>query len=375
MLTTDLALRFDPVYEPISRRFLEHPEELADAFARAWFKLTHRDMGPIERYLGPEVPRRTLLWQDPIPPATHELARPTIAALKAQIPTRACRCPSSSRRRGRRRRRSAAATSAAAPTARASGLSRRGLGGQRSGRAGEGSGTLEDRLSIQGSFGKPVSLADLIVLGGCAAVEQAAKAGGVEGAVPFEPGRGDATQEQTDVDSFEALEPAADGFRNYLAEDHRLTAEYLLVDRANLLTLSAPEMTVLVGGLRVLGANSGGSTEGVLTETPGRLTNDFFVNLLDLGTTWSATAEDAGGSRRATAAARSSGSARASTSCSAQLRAACAGGGLRERRRAREVRARLRRGMGQGHEPRPLRPQLTRDLQAGRSPAGLDAGL
>jgi catalase-peroxidase len=299
MLTTDLALRLDPIYEPISRRFLEHPEELADAFARAWFKLTHRDMGPVARYLGPEVPTETLLWQDPIPEVTHELiGAEDITALKGQILD------------------SDLSVSQLVATAWASASSFRGSdkrGGANGGRIrlepqngwevndpAALATVLRTLEGIQETFngsqtgGKQVSLADLIVLGGCAAIEQAAKNAGHDVEVPFTPERADASQEQTDVESFAALEPTADGFRNYLAEDHRLTAEYLLVDKANLLTLSAPEMTVLVGGLRVLGANSGGSEAGVLTETPGSLTNDFFTNLLDLGTTWTATSDDAG---------------------------------------------------------------------------------
>jgi catalase-peroxidase len=300
MLTTDLALRFDPVYEPISRRFLEHPEELADAFARAWFKLTHRDMGPLARYLGPEVPSEELLWQDPLPEVTHELVgAQDIATLKGQILD------------------SGLSVSQLVRTAWASASSFRGSdkrGGANGARIrlepqngwevndpAELATVLRTLEGIQESFtgsrngsGKQVSLADLIVLGGCAAIEQAAKSAGHDVEVPFTPGRADASQEQTDAESFAALEPTADGFRNYLADDHRLTAEYLLVDKANLLTLSAPEMTVLVGGLRVLGANSGGSSYGVLTETPGSLTNDFFANLLDQGTTWTATSGDAG---------------------------------------------------------------------------------
>jgi catalase-peroxidase len=300
MLTTDLALRLDPDYGPISRRFYENPDEFADAFARAWFKLTHRDMGPVARYLGPEVPDEELLWQDPVPALTHGLVdADDIAALKGQILA------------------SGLSASELVSTAWASASSFRGSdkrGGANGARIrlepmngwevndpAQLATVLRTLESIQASFngsqngsGKQVSLADLIVLGGCAAVEQAAKSGGVEVEVPFTPGRTDASQEQTDAESFEALEPTADGFRNYLAQDHRLTAEYLLVDRANLLTLSAPEMTVLVGGLRVLGANAGGSTAGVLTDTPGSLTNDFFVNLLDLGTTWRATSDDAG---------------------------------------------------------------------------------
>jgi catalase-peroxidase len=290
----------DPDYERISRRFYEHPDELADAFARAWFKLTHRDMGPVARYLGPEVPTEELLWQDPLPEVTHELvAAEDIAALKAEILASGLSVSqlvsvawaSASSFRGSDKRGGANgarirlapqnAWEANDPEQLAMVLST--LGGVR-----------DSFNASQNGSGKRVSLADLIVLGGCAAVEQAAKDGGVEVQVPFTPGRADASQEQTDAESFEALEPTADGFRNYLAQDHRLTAEYLLVDKANLLTLSAPEMTVLVGGLRVLGANSGGSSDGVLTSTPGSLTNDFFVNLLDLGTTWSATPEDAG---------------------------------------------------------------------------------
>ena len=307
MLTTDLALRFDPVYEPISRRFHENPEEFADAFARAWFKLTHRDMGPIARYLGPEVPQETLLWQDPIPAVTHELiGAEDVAALKRQILD------------------SGLTVSQLVSTAWASASTFR--GSDKRGGANGARIRLEpqngwevndpDQLAtvlrtlegVQASFNadrtdKQVSLADLIVLAGCAGVEQAAREAGHEVEVPFTPGRADASQEDTDVESFSALEPTVDGFRNYLGKGHRLPAEYLLLDRANLLTLSAPEMTVLVGGLRVLGANSGQSSLGVLTRTPGTLTNDFFVNLLDLGTTWHATdesqemfeARDAGG--------------------------------------------------------------------------------
>ena len=292
MLTTDLSLRFDPDYEPISRRFHEHPDELADAFARAWFKLTHRDMGPIQRYLGPEVPEEELIWQDPIPEGTPDLSADDVAALKAQILDSGLSVSelvkaawaSASTFRGSDKR-------GGANGARIRLEPQKGWEVNDPDELGKVLATLE---GIQQSFGKPVSLADLVVLGGCAAVQQAAKAGGVDVDVPFTPGRGDASAEQTDADSFVPLEPTADGFRNYLAEDHRLTAEYLLVDKANLLTLSAPEMTVLVGGLRALGANAGGSTEGVLTDTPGTLTNDFFVNLLDLGTTWTATPEDAG---------------------------------------------------------------------------------
>jgi catalase-peroxidase len=292
MLTTDLALRFDPVYEPISRRFLEHPEQFADAFARAWYKLTHRDMGPQARYLGSLVPQETLLWQDPIPAATFApLSAAEIAALKGQILD------------------SGLSVSQLVSAAWASASTFR--GSDKRGGANGGRVRLEpqsgwevndpDALSvvlskleeIQGAFkgGQGISLADLIVLGGGAGIEQAAKSAGVDVTVPFTGGRADASQEQTDVESFAALEPTADGFRNYLGKGNRLQAEYLLIDRANLLTLSAPEMTVLVGGLRVLGANTGGSSSGVLTANPGTLTNDFFVNLLDMGTTWTSTTD------------------------------------------------------------------------------------
>jgi catalase-peroxidase len=301
MLTTDLALRFDPIYGPISRRFLEHPEELADAFARAWFKLTHRDMGPIQRYLGPEVPAETLIWQDPVP-AGPALTDADVAALKEQILASGLSVSelvsvawaSASTFRGSDKR-------GGANGARIRLEPQKGWEVNDPEQLARVLGVLE---GIQSAYGKPVSLADLIVLGGTAAVEKAAADGGVPVEVPFTPGRGDATPEWTDTDSFAALEPTADGFRNYYrASAHRLPAEYLLVDRANLLTLSAPEMTVLVGGLRVLGANAGGSSHGVLTDRPGVLSNDFFVNLLDLGTQWSASgdvyeARDASGDLR-----------------------------------------------------------------------------
>ncbi|MFG1952723.1 catalase/peroxidase HPI [Micromonospora sp. NPDC048830] len=298
MLTTDLALRFDPIYEQISRRFLEHPDEFADAFARAWFKLTHRDMGPIQRYLGPEVPAETLIWQDPVPAVDHELVDAAdIAALKAQILASGLSVPQ------------LVSTAWASASTFRGGDKRGGANGARIRLAPQNSWEVNDpdelarvlRVleGIQEAFnasqtgGKKVSLADLIVLAGGAAVEQAARNAGVDVEVPFTPGRTDASQEQTDVESFAAMEPTHDGFRNYLGKGHRLPAEFLLVDKANLLTLSAPEMTVLVGGLRVLGANHQRSSLGVLTATPGSLTNDFFVNLLDLGTTWTATSEDA----------------------------------------------------------------------------------
>ncbi|MGW1929704.1 catalase/peroxidase HPI [Streptomyces sp. NPDC001919] len=296
MLTTDLSLRFDPAYEQISRRFYENPEQFADAFARAWYKLTHRDMGPIVRYLGPEVPSEVLLWQDPLPAREGEtLDASDIASLKEQVLA------------------SDLTVAQLVSAAWASASSFRGSdkrGGANGGRIrlepqrnwevnnpDELAQVLRTLEGVKASFdaagSKKVSIADLIVLAGAAAVEKAAKDGGVDIEVPFTPGRVDASQDQTDVESFAALEPQADGFRNYLGKGSRLPAEYLLVDRANLLTLSAPELTVLVGGLRVLGANHQNSAHGVLTTAPGTLTNDFFVNLLDMGTTWSATSEDA----------------------------------------------------------------------------------
>jgi catalase-peroxidase len=297
MLTTDLSLRLDPIYEPISRRFHEHPDELADAFARAWFKLTHRDLGPVARYLGPEVPDEALLWQDPLPPVTHELIDAgDIAELKRRILD------------------SGLTVAQLVSTAWASASTFRGSdkrGGANGARirlepqngweVNEPAGlatVLSTLEGIQTAFngsqtgGKRVSLADLIVLGGSAGIERAAESAGHHVEVPVTLGRTDASQDQTDVESFAALEPSADGFRNYLRAGHPLPAENLLVDRANLLTLSAPEMTVLVGGLRVLGANHGQSKAGVLTTTPGSLSNAFFVNLLDLGTAWSATGAD-----------------------------------------------------------------------------------
>ena len=298
MLTTDLALRVDPIYEQISRRFLEHPDQFADAFARAWFKLTHRDMGPVVRYLGPLVPQETLLWQDPVPDVAHELVGPQdIATLKGQILA------------------SGLSISQLVATAWASASTFRGSdkrGGANGARIrlepqsgwevnnpDELATVLRTLERIQQAFNSSqagntrISLADLIVLAGSAAVELAAKNAGHQVEVPFTPGRTDASQEQTDVESFAALEPASDGFRNYLGKGNRLSAEYLLIDRANLLTVSAPELTVLVGGLRVLGANFQHSALGVFTSTPETLTNDFFVNLLDMGTTWQAVAGNA----------------------------------------------------------------------------------
>ena len=290
MLTTDLSLRLDPEYEKISRRFFENPDEFADAFARAWFKLTHRDMGPVDRYLGPEVPSEKLIWQDPLPEATAApLGADDIAALKQQIVG------------------SGLSVSQLVKAAWASASSFRGSdkrGGANGARVrfapqkdwpvndpDELASVLTKLEDVRAASGKEVSLADVIVLAGNVGVEQAAQAAGVAVTVPFTPGRVDALLEDTDVESFEALEPAADGFRNWIKADHPLPAEYLLIDKANLLTLTAPEMTVLVGGLRVLGANQGGSSVGVFSDTPGSLTNDFFVNLLDLGTTWEPTSE------------------------------------------------------------------------------------
>ncbi len=291
MLTTDLALRFDPAYEKISRRFYEHPEQFADAFARAWFKLTHRDMGPIQRYLGPLVPEETLIWQDPIPRVDHPLAdEQDIVALKAEILA------------------SGLTVSELVSTAWASASTFRGSdkrGGANGARIrlapqkdwevnqpAQLKTVLEKLEAIQARFnasaggGKKVSLADLIVLGGSAAVEKAAQDAGVTIQVPFTPGRMDASEQQTDAHSFAPLEPRADGFRNYLSGRQFMAPEEALVDRAQLLKLSGPEMTALVGGLRVLGANAGGSTHGVFTDRPGTLTNDFFVNLLDMHTKW-----------------------------------------------------------------------------------------
>jgi catalase-peroxidase len=297
MLTTDLSLRFDPEYEKISRRFYENPDQFADAFARAWFKLTHRDMGPRSRYLGPEVPEEELIWQDPVPAVDHDLINAAdIAKLKAKILASGLSIPE-------------LVTTAWASASTFRGSDKRGgangarirLAPQKDWEVNQPAQlktVLQTLEGIQKEFnsaqpgGKKVSLADLIVLGGCAGVEQAAKNAGYNVTVPFTPGRTDASQEQTDVVSFTVLEPAADGFRNYLKEKYAVSAEELLVDRAQLLTLTAPEMTVLVGGMRVLNANFGKSQHGVFTKRPETLTNDFFVNLLDMSTTWKATAED-----------------------------------------------------------------------------------
>ncbi len=312
MLTTDLSLRFDPAYEKISRKFLADPQAFADAFARAWFKLTHRDMGPRARYLGPEVPAEELIWQDPIPAVNHKLVEENeIASLKRQILA------------------SGLSVSELVSTAWASASTFRGSdkrGGANGGRIrlspqkdwhanqpAQLAKVLKTLTDIQGVFnstqtgGKKISIADLIVLAGCAGVEQAAKNAGHDLTLPFTPGRADASQEQTDVSSFAALEPIADGFRNYVKTRYAIPAENLLLDKAQLLTLTAPEMTVLVGGLRTLNANEGQSQNGVLTKRPGSLTNDFFVNLLDMGTEWKAVSSDANlfeGRDRATGAIR-----------------------------------------------------------------------
>ena len=350
MLTTDLSLRFDPAYEKISRRFLANPDQFADAFARAWFKLTHRDMGPRARYLGPEVPAEELIWQDPIPKVDHPLVdAQDIAALKKKVLA------------------SGLTVSQLVSTAWASASTFRG-----SDKRGGANGarirlapqkdwavnqpeqlakvlkTLEGiRAEFNGTApgGKKISLADLIVLAGGAAVEQAAKDAGQSVTVPFTPGRMDASQAQTDVESFAPLEPVADGFRNYLKGRYSVPAEALLIDKAQLLTLTAPEMTVLVGGLRVLGANVGGARHGVFTQRPGTLSNDFFVNLLDMKTEWKAGVGRRGhvrGSRPQERRAEVDRHARRSR-LRLERAAAGPGRGLCRRRCAGEVRRRLRR--------------------------------
>ena len=291
MTTADMALRVDPIYEPISRRFHQNPAEFADAFARAWFKLTHRDMGPVVRYLGPEVPAEVLIWQDPISAVDHALIdQADITALKAKLLGAGLTVSE------------LVSTAWASASTFRNSDKRGGANGARIRLAPQTEwevnnppqlrrvlAALEGIQTEFNASGKKVSMADLIVLGGCAAIEAAAKAAGQIVTVPFTPGRGDASQEQTDVASFAVLEPTADGFRNYLGKGHALPAEALLVDRAQLLSLSAPEMTVLVGGLRSLGANADGSKHGVLTNRAGTLSNDFFVNLLDVGTEWKPT--------------------------------------------------------------------------------------
>ncbi|WP_053848514.1 catalase/peroxidase HPI [Streptomyces sp. NRRL B-24085] len=294
MLTTDLSLRFDPIYGEISKRFHENPDQFADAFARAWYKLTHRDLGPKSLYLGPEVPAETMLWQDPLPQAEGEaIDAADVAALKVKILETGLTV-------------SQLVSTAWASASTFRGSDKRGgangarirLEPQRGWEVNDPEQLAQVLRVLEGvraefnTGAKKVSLADLIVLAGAAAIEKAAKDAGYAVEVPFTPGRVDATEEHTDVESFAALEPTADGFRNYVGKGNRLPAEYLLLDKANLLTLSAPEMTVLVGGLRVLGANQGGTVHGVFTDRPGVLTNDFFVNLLDLGTTWKSTSQD-----------------------------------------------------------------------------------
>jgi catalase-peroxidase len=296
MTTADMAMKMDPIYRPISERFHKNPDQFADAFARAWFKLTHRDMGPKVRYLGPDVPAEDLIWQDPVPPVTHPLVDAAdIASLKAKILATGLSV-------------SQLVQTAWASASTFRGSDRRGgangarirLAPQKDWEVNQPAQLAQVLGKLQGvqeafnaAGGKKVSLADLIVLGGCAAIEAAAKAAGHDVTVPFTPGRTDASAEQTDAASFAVLEPEADGFRNYRKARFTVSAEEQLVDKAQLLTLTAPEMTVLVGGLRVLGANHGGSPHGVLTSQPGKLTNDFFVNLLDMGTAWTPTSEEA----------------------------------------------------------------------------------
>jgi catalase-peroxidase len=299
MLTTDLALRFDPIYGPISRRFYDNPQEFAEAFAKAWFKLTHRDMGPLSRYLGPLVPKQALLWQDPVPPVDHELIGDNdIAALKAKILASGLSI-------------SELVTTAWASAASFRGSDKRGgangarirLEPQKNWEVNQPAAlakvlqkleTIQKEFNSSQSGGKKVSLADLIVLGGCAAVEEAAKKAGHDVKVPFSPGRTDASQEQTDVHSFAVMEPKADGFRNYVGKQNGASPEEMLVDRAQLLKLTAPELTVLIGGMRALGANYGGTRHGVFSDQPGKLTNDFFVNLLDMHTTWQPSSKSEG---------------------------------------------------------------------------------
>ena len=351
MLTSDLALRFDPIYEKITRRWLDHPDELADAFARAWFKLIHRDMGPVDLYRGPLVPSEHLLWQDPIPAETAStITDADVATLKGQLAE------------------SGLTVAQLVSTAWAASSSFRGSdkrGGANGGRirlqpqAGwevnepDALAQVIAKLEeIQAAFnaagGNTVSFADLVVLGGNVGVEKAAKAAGHDVAVPFTPGRGDATQELTDVESFSYLEPRADGFRNYQGKSSQVPAEYELLDKANLLTLSAPELTVLVGGLRVLGANYEDSTLGVLTDRPETLTNDYFVNLLDMGTKWEPSYRPRLGRSQVDRQPRR-------PDLRFQLAAAGPGRGLRAGRRRGQVRRRLRRRLDQGLQPGPLR--------------------
>ena len=366
MFTTDLSLRMDPAYEKISRRYLEHPKELADAFSRAWFKLTHRDMGPVSRYLGPLVPKEHLLWQDPIPAVDHKLIdEKDISALKSKILSSGLTIPQLVN-----------TAWASASTFRGSDK-RGGANGARIRLAPQKDWEVNHPVELAKvlqkagddpeGFQRPhsqrqarsVSLADLIVLGGCAAIEAAAKKAGHDVKVPFAPGRTDASQDQTDVASFAVLEPKADGFRNYIRKGHEDFAAELLIDRANLLTLTAPEMTVLIGGLRALNANYGQSPNGVFTKRPGTLTNDFFVNLLDMNTKWQKSANSRSAGREGSHHRRAQVDRnRRRSRLRFQLPAPSPGGSLCLQRRPAEVRARLRSGLDQGHEPGPLRPGL-----------------
>ena len=376
MLTTDLSLRFDPAYEKISRRFLENPDQFADAFARAWFKLTHRDMGPRARYLGPEVPAEELIWQDPIPTVDHPLVDD--AGHRGAQGEGAGLGPDGLASWSSTAWASASTFRGADKRGGANGARIR-LAPQKDWAVNQPAQLAKVLKALEGiqrefngaqSGGKKISLADLIVLAGSAGVEQAAKDAGHDVTVPFTPGRTDASQEQTDVESFASLEPVADGFRNYLKGSYSVPAEALLIDKAQLLTLTAPEMTVLVGGLRVLDANAGGRKHGVFTERPGTLTNDFFVNLLDMGTRVEADVADARtlfeGRDRKTGAAEVDRHARR-PGVRLELAAARAGRGLRQRGRAGEVRRRLRGRLDQGDEPGSLRPEV---IPCGR-PCGL----
>ncbi len=376
MTTADMSLRMDPAYEKISRHFHKNPEEFADAFGRAWFKLTHRDMGPSARYLGPEVPKEDLIWQDPVPAVDHELVgEPDIAALKAKILSSGLSI-------------SQLVTTAWASAATFRGSDMRGgangarirLAPQKDWEANqpaELAKVLQKLEAIQKEFNgaqsgnKKVSLADLIVLGGCAAVEEAAKKAGHAIKVPFAPGRMDATQEQTDVESFAVLEPKADGFRNYLRPGIKTPAEEMLVDRAQLLKLTAPEMTALVGGMRALGANVGQSKHGVFTAAPGTLTNDFFVNVLDMATEWKPSATEGVYEGRD----RSSGKVKWTGTrvdlvfgSNSELRALAEVYALR--REQGQVRAGLRRGVDESHERGPLRPGVIPPRVARQKTAG-----
>ena len=358
MLTTDCTLRFDPEFGKISRRFLDDPQAFADAFARAWFKLTHRDMGPRARYLGPEVPKEELIWQDPIPKVDHKLiGEKDIAELKkkilasklsiAQLVSTAWASASTFRGSDKR---------GGANGARIRLAPQKDWAVNQPAQLAKVLKTLEGIQGLQREAnGKKVSLADLIVLGGCAGVEQAASKAGVSVKVPFKPGRMDATQEQTDVESFAVFEPIADGFRNYLKGKYPVSAEQLLLDKAQLLTLTAPEMTVLVGGMRMLGTNVGGAKHGVFTSKPETLSNDFFVNLLDMRTEWKPAR--ARRVRRARPQDRQGQVDRHARRPRVRLELAAARPrrGLCERGREGEVRAGLRGGVDQGDEPRPLR--------------------